>query len=122
MWPSVKALGAIGFLERGATVRDNRQGAFVFNLLAHLCVVVGLVGGDRERRSRRVQYLFDDLAVEDLSTGHREAEWPTFAVDDCVDFRGPTAAADADRLIFLPPLWMARPSCAELLEMSSAVH
>ena len=28
----------------------------------------------------------------------------------------------AKRLIVLPPLWMARPSCAELLEMSSAAH
>ena len=103
MSPSVKALGAIGFLEGGATVRDDRQCAFVFNLLAHLCAVVGLVSGDRERRSRRVQYLFDDLAVVNLSTRHYEAEWPTFAVNNCVDFRGPTAPADADRLIFLPP-------------------
>ena len=103
MPPSVKALGAIGFLEGGAAVRDDRQGTFVFNLLAHLCAVVGLVGGDRERRSRRVQDIFDDLAVVHLSAGHREAERPTFAVDNRVDFRGPTAPADADRLIFLPP-------------------
>ena len=100
---SVKTLGTIGFLQSGAAVRDDRQRAFVFDLLAYLCAIVGLVGGDRERRSRRGQYLFDDLAVVDLSAGQREAEWPALAVDDCVDFRGSTAPADADCLIFLPP-------------------
>ena len=99
----VKAFGTIGFLAGCAAVRDDRQRAFVFNLLSHLCTVVGLVGGDRERRARRIQDVFDDLAVVNLSAGHREAEWATFAVDDRVDFCGPTATADADRLIFLPP-------------------
>jgi len=101
--PSVKAFGAIGLLEGSAAVRDDWQGAFVFNLLAYLCAVVGLVGSDREGRSRRVQDIFDDLAVVDLAASHREAEWPTFAVDGRVDLRGSTASADADRLIFLPP-------------------
>ena len=40
----------------------------------------------------------------DLSASYREAQRPTFAVDDGVDFRGSTALADADRLIFLPVL------------------
>jgi hypothetical protein len=101
--PPVKALGAIGFLEGSAAVRDDRQGAFVFNLLAYLCAVIGFVGGDRERRTRRVQDVFDDLAVVDLSAGYREAEWPAFAVDCRMDFRGSTASADADRLILFPP-------------------
>ena len=39
----------------------------------------------------------------DLSARHGEVQRPTFAVDNRVDFRGPTAPADADRLIFLPP-------------------
>ena len=99
----VKAPGAIGFLEGGAAVRDDRQCAFVFDLLAYPCAVVGLVSGDRERRSRRDQDIFDDLAVVHLSAGHREVERPTSAIDDRVVFRGSTAAADADRLIFLPP-------------------
>lgn len=103
MPPAVKALGTIGFLDRIAAVRDDRQRTFVFDLLAHLCAVVGLVGGDRERRSRRGQYFLDDLTVVHLSAGHCEVEWSTFAVDNRVDFRGPTASADADRLIFLPP-------------------
>jgi hypothetical protein len=38
-----------------------------------------------------------------LSAGHAEAQRPAFAVDNRVDFRGSTAPADADRLIFLPP-------------------
>ena len=67
------------------------------------CAVVGLVGGDGERRSRRVQNLFDDLAVMDLSARHDEVQRPAFAVDDRVDFRGAAAPADADRLILLPP-------------------
>ncbi len=103
MAPPVKALGTVGLFGGIAAVRDDRQGAFVFDLLAYPCAVVGLVGGDREWRSRRGKYLFDDLTVVYLSAGQREAERPTFAVDNRVDFRGPTAPADADRLIFLPP-------------------
>jgi len=99
----VKALGTIGFLEGGAAVRDDRQSAFILDLLAHFFAVVSLVCGDGQRRPGRVQYLFDDLAVVDLSAGYRKAEWPTFAVDNRVDFCGSAAAADADRLIFLPP-------------------
>jgi len=101
--PPVKPLGTIGFLESSAAVRDDRQRAFILDLLAHPRAVVGLVRGDRERRSRRGQHLFDDLAVVHLSAGYREAERPAFAIDNRVDFRGSTAAADADRLIFLPP-------------------
>ena len=99
----IEALGAIGFPGGGAAVRYNRQGAFVPDLLAHLFAVVGLVCSDSQRRSRRVQYLFDDLAVMDLSARHREAQRPAFAVDNGVDFRGSAAPADADRLILLPP-------------------
>ena len=40
----------------------------------------------------------------DLSASYREAQRPTFAINDGVDFRGSTALADADRLIFLPVL------------------
>jgi hypothetical protein len=40
----------------------------------------------------------------DLSASYREAQRPTFAINDGVDFRGSTAPADADRLIFLPLL------------------
>jgi hypothetical protein len=39
----------------------------------------------------------------DLSARHREVQWAALAVDDRVDFRGPTAATDADRLLLLPP-------------------
>jgi hypothetical protein len=39
----------------------------------------------------------------DLAACHCEVQWPTFAVDDSVDFRGATAATDADRLILLSP-------------------
>ena len=84
-------------------VRDDRQGAFVLDLLPHFLAVVGLVGRDSQRRPRRGQDLFDDLAVMDLSARHREAQWPAFAVDNRVDFRGSAAPADTDRLIFLPP-------------------
>jgi len=99
----IEALGAIGFPDGGAAVRDDRQGAFVPDLLPHFFAVVGLIGRDSQRRSGRVQYLFDDLAVMDLSARHREAQRPAFAVDNRVDFRRSAAPADADRLIFLPP-------------------
>ena len=103
MSPPIEALGAIGFPDGGAAVRDDRQGAFVPDLLAHFFAVVGLVGCDSQRWSGRVQYLFDDLAIVDLSARHHEAQRPAFAVDNRVDFRGSATPADADRLIFLPP-------------------
>ena len=107
----VKALGAIGFLEGSTAVRDDRQSTFVLDLLPYLLAVVGLVCGDGERRSRRAQHLFNDLAVMDLSASHREAQRPAFAVDRRVDLRGSATSADADRLIFLPPYgWPAPPS------------
>ena len=53
--------------------------------------------------------MFDDLAVVDLPTSDAEVQWSTLAIDDRMDFRGPPTTADANRLIFLPPLWMARP-------------
>ena len=81
----------------------SQEGAFIPDLLAHFFAVVGLVGCDGEWRSRRIQYLFDDLAVVDLSARHREAQRPALAVDNRMDFCGSTAAADADRLILLPP-------------------
>ena len=40
------------------------------------------------------------------------AQRPTFGVDDGVDFRGSTASADADRLIFLPPFAPLAARCA----------
>ena len=101
---SVKALGTIGFLRGIAAARDDRQGAFILDLLAHLLAVVGLVGGNGERRLRNIEHIADDLAVMDLAPGDGEVQWPALAIDDGVDFRGATAATDADRLILLPPL------------------
>jgi hypothetical protein len=79
------------------------QGAFIPDLLTDLLAVVGLVGGDGKRRIGRVQHRFNDLAVMDLPACHDEVERAAFGVDDSVDFRAPPPAADADRLIFLPP-------------------
>jgi hypothetical protein len=61
-------------------------------------------GRDGERRVCRIQNLFDDLAVMDLAARHDEVQRSTLAVNDGVDFRGTTAATDADRLILLPLL------------------
>ena len=101
--PSVKALGTISFLGGVATVRDDGQGPFILDLLAHFLTVVSLVRGDGERRFGGVQHLVNDLAVMDLSARQSEVQRPAFAVDSRVDFGGPAATADADRLIFLPP-------------------
>jgi hypothetical protein len=46
----------------------------------------------------------------DLTARHDEVQRTAFAIDDRVDFRAAPATADTDRLILLPPLWMARPS------------
>ena len=50
-----------------------------------------------------MQNLFDDLAVMDLAACHDEVQWAALTIDDRVDFRAAPAAADADRLILLPP-------------------
>ena len=99
----IEALGTIGFPGGVAAAGNDRQSAFVLDLLTHFLAVVSLVGGDGERRSGRVQHVLDDLAVVDLSACYREVQRAAFAVDDRVDFRGATAPADADRLILLPP-------------------
>jgi hypothetical protein len=39
----------------------------------------------------------------DLPARHSEVQRAALAVDNRVDFRGATAAADADRLFLLPP-------------------
>ena len=103
MASSVDALGAIGFLGGVAAAGDDGQGAFIPDLLPHRLAVVGLVGRNGERRSGSIQHFFDDLAVMDLSARDDEVQWAPFAVDKRVDFCAPPAAADADRLIFLPP-------------------
>jgi hypothetical protein len=51
-----------------------------------------------------------------LSTSHREAQRPTFAVDNDVDFRGPTTPTDTDRLIFVPPRPLAEPQAFTTVE------
>jgi hypothetical protein len=50
-----------------------------------------------------VEHIANDLTVVDLSARHREVQRTAFAVNDDVNFRGTTAAADADRLVLLPP-------------------
>jgi hypothetical protein len=49
-----------------------------------------------------VEHIADDLTIVDLPARHREVQWAAFAVDDGVDFPA-TDAADADRLLLLPP-------------------
>jgi hypothetical protein len=99
----VKALGTISFPGRIAAAGDDRQRAFIFDLLTYFLAVVGLVGGNGQWRPWRFQHVANDLAVVDLAAGHREVQRAAFAIDDGVDFRGAPAAADADRLILLPP-------------------
>ena len=101
--PPVEALAAIGFPNGGTAVRDDRQSAFVLDLLPHFFAVVGLVCRDGQRRSGCIQYLLDDLAVMDMSARQSEVQWPAFAVDNRVDLCGSAAPTDTDRLIFLPP-------------------
>ena len=100
----VKALGAVRLLGGIAAARNNRQRAFILDLLAHFYAVVGLVGRNSEWWLGRVEHVADDLAVVDLSAGQRKVQRPTLAVDDGMDFCRAAAATDADRLILLPPL------------------
>ena len=100
---SIDALGTIGFLRGIAAARDDRQGAFILDLLADLLAVVGFVGCNSEWRLGRVEYVADDLTVVNLAARHRKVQWPTLAIDDGMDFRGATTATDPDRLVLLPP-------------------
>ena len=104
MASSVKALGTIGFFGRIGAARDDRQGAFILDLLTHLLAVVGFVGRDGEWRLGCVEHVTDHLTVMDLSARDSEVQRATLAIDDGVDFCGTTAATDADGLILLPPL------------------
>src|SRR5262249_52987592 len=100
---AVEAFGAVGFLSGVAAAGGDRQGALIFDLLPRFFAVIGLARTHSQGWSRRVQDFFDDLAVVDLTTGEGEVQRTAFAIDSGMDFRGPAAAADADRLIFLPP-------------------
>jgi len=54
----------------------------------------------------------------DLSTGEGEVQRTAFAIDSGMDFRRPAAAADADRLIFLPPFPPLAQRCALMIVLS----
>jgi hypothetical protein len=84
---------------------------FVLDLLT-------VVGGRDEQRSRRIQDVFDDLAVVDLPTSDGEVQWSTLAIDDRMDFRGPPTTADVNRLILLPPFAPLAARCAVTIVLS----
>ena len=101
--PSIETLGTVGLLGGVAATGDDWQSAFILDLLAHFLAVVGLVGCDGQWRSGSVEHVANDLTVVDLPARHREVQRTALAVDDGVNFRGATAAADANRLLLLPP-------------------
>jgi hypothetical protein len=94
------------------------QSAFVLDLLPHLLAVVGLVGRNGERRLGSVEDIANDLAVMNLATGYSEVQRATLAIDDGMDFRGASAATDADRLILLPLLAPLAARCAFAIVLS----
>lgn len=47
--PAVEALGAISVLNGIAAVWEDRQGAFVPDVLTYFFAIVGLIGGDGQR-------------------------------------------------------------------------
>jgi hypothetical protein len=101
--PFVKTLEVIRLLCGIVSARNNRQGAFVLNLLPHFLAVVGLVGRDGEWRIGSVEDLANGLAILNLAACDGEVQWTALIVDDGMDFCGATAATNADRLILLPP-------------------
>ena len=101
--PAVEALRAISSDPTGAAAGNDRQSAFVLDLLTDGLAVIGLVAGDGERWPGGREDIFDHLVVMDLSASHDEVQRATLAIDHRVDFRGPPAAADTNRLVFLPP-------------------
>jgi len=100
---SIDRFRAIGFFGRVAATGNGRNSAIVGDLLARLGAVIGLIGGDKQRGSRRVEDFGDDLAVMHLPAGEHKVQRSAFSIDAGMDFRAAPTAADADRLIFLPP-------------------
>ena len=115
---AVEAFGAVSFLAGIAPARNDGQSAVVLDRLADFLAVVGLVPGDSERRSWGIEHFTDGLTVMDLPARDDEVQRPAFAIDDRVDFRAPAAAADADRLIFLPPFAPLAARCAFTIVLS----
>jgi len=115
---AIETLGAIGFLGGVAAARDDRQGALILDLLTRFFAVIGLVRAHGQGRSRRVKHFFDDLAVVDLAARDGEVQRTAFAIDSGMDFRRSPAAADADRLIFLPPFPPLAQRCAFTIVLS----
>jgi hypothetical protein len=101
--PSIETLGTVGPLGGVAATGDDGQGAFILDLLADFRAVVGFVGRNGQWWLGSVEHVADDLAVMNLATRDSEVQRAALAIDDGVDFRRPTTAADADRLILLPP-------------------
>jgi hypothetical protein len=101
--PSIKPAGAIGFPGGVAAAGNDRQSTLILDLLAHFLAVVSLVGGDGQWWSGSIKHVANNLTVVDLPARHREIQGAAFTVDDGVDFRRAAAAADADRLLLLPP-------------------
>jgi len=54
----------------------------------------------------------------DLAASDGEVQRAAFAVDNGMNFRGPAAATDADRLLFLPPFPPLAQRCAFTIVLS----
>jgi hypothetical protein len=74
--------------------------------------VVSLVRDGRARRDVRseIEQDFEVATVAGFAAGQMEGEWQAAEINLEMDFRREAAARAAERLIVLPPLWMARPS------------
>ena len=115
---AIDGFGAIRLLDCVATARDGWHGTVVGNLLAHFLTVIGLVGGDEQRCPGCLDDFRDNLAVMDMPAGENEVQRTALAVDTGVDFRAAPTAADADRLIFLPPFAPLAARCALTILLS----
>ncbi len=118
MAAAIDSFWAAGFLSGIASAGDDGQRTFVLDVLTDFLAVVSLVSADGEWRLGGVEYFFNDLTVMDLSARDDEVQRPAFAVNDGVDFRAPAAAADANRLIFLPPFAPLAARCALTMVLS----
>ena len=115
---TVEAFRTIGFLAGVSAARNDWQRAVVLDRLADFLAVVGFVRGNGERRARRIEHLIDDLTVVDLPARDDEVQRSALVIDDRMDFRAPAAAADTDRLIFLPPFAPLAARCAFTIVLS----
>ena len=72
--------------------RNDRESALISYSFSNRAGVIGLIGDDRQRRSRPVQQVRQNLAVMNLAAGDNKTPGAAMLIDYGVNFARPAAA------------------------------